>query len=171
MKNNTWIKKNLILLTSIMFLSPAFAFEDYILMSDGKLTDIKIQHNDIIDVYPMITILNDKNTLIIHPLKEGSTKFTVVKNDKEKFLFNVDVNENNTTISSKEGFEMFSVDTPPGNDDFSDLDIEKLDEPPFIKNFETDEAKTDFDQNTNDALFYRQLINSLNLPLKLRGDN
>ena len=40
-----------------------FAYEDCIISTDGKMTDIKIQHNDIIDVFPLITIMNDKMSL------------------------------------------------------------------------------------------------------------
>lgn len=101
---------------------PAFALEDRILSTEGKLTDIKIEDNKIIDVCPLVTIMNDKNTLIVHPLKTGNTRFCVLKNDKDIVMFNVKVTEEETIVDELEGFEIFSLDLPP--EDF------ELDTPP-----------------------------------------
>ena len=142
------MKKSLLTILSFLLTLPVFAFEDCLIMSDGKLNNIKIQHNDIIDVFPLITIMNDKNTIIVHPLKEGTTKFSVVKNDKDKYIFTVKVTENNTFIDNEEGFEgfeVFNIDCPPGSYEYYfDLDeppamdetdnfINNIDEPPFLK--------------------------------------
>ena len=107
------MKKYIILLALSMLSLPTFAFEDYIITTDGKLTDIKIQHNDIINVYPLITVDNEKNTLVIEPLKVGETKFTVLKNNKDKYLFNVNVTEDKTTVEVVEGFGILAIDAPP----------------------------------------------------------
>ena len=107
------IKKYLTAVALLVLSLPTFAFEDYLITTDGKLTDIKIQHNDVINVYPLITVDNDKNTLIIEPLKVGETKFTVLKNNKDKYLFSVNVTENKTTVEVVEGFGILSIDAPP----------------------------------------------------------
>lgn len=107
------------------------AYQDYIITTDGKLTDIAVQNNEIIDVYPMITIMNDKNTLIVHPLKEGNSMFRVVKNKKEKIYFSVKVETENTTISDVEGFNIYSIDEPPNMYEY------ELDEPPMLKGVES----------------------------------
>ena len=65
------IKKYLLTALSIILTYPVFAYEDCIITTNGKLTDIKIQHNDIINVYPLITVDNNKNTLVIEHLKTG----------------------------------------------------------------------------------------------------
>lgn len=139
------MKKFLLTILSLILVLPVFAFEDCLMMSNGKLNNIKIQHNDIIDVFPLITIMNDKNTIIIHPLKEGTTKFSVVKNDKERYIFTVRVTEDNTFVETKDGFEVLNIDCPPGSYEYYfDLDeppaigeednyIKNLDEPPFLK--------------------------------------
>ena len=119
----------------LIFLStPVFAYEDCILVTDGKLTDIKIQHNEIIDVFPLITIMNKKNTLIVHPLKTGNSKFTVIKNNKDKYLFEAIVKENSTIINDVEGFEVLSVDCPPDYYEGYFEDYFEFDEPPFLPN-------------------------------------
>lgn len=80
--------------------------------TDGKLSDISIEHNDIIDVYPIFTIMNEKNTLFVHPLKTGKTRFCVLKNGKQKVMFNVEVTEEGTTIGEVAGFEILVLDIP-----------------------------------------------------------
>jgi hypothetical protein len=90
-----------------------FAYEDVIVTTDGKLTDISIENNSILDVYPLITIMNDKNTLFFHPLKTGTTSVCVLKNEKEKILFNVEISENITKITDTKGFDILSLDAPP----------------------------------------------------------
>jgi len=146
---NTIMKKYLLTALSLMLVLPSFAFEDCIITTDGKLTNIKIQHNDIIDVYPMITIMNDKNTLIVHPLKEGFSEFSVIKNNKDKFFFGVNVTEEKTSIPEVKGFDILTVDCPPNSYEYLfDLDtppvinptenenieyIENLDEPPELR--------------------------------------
>jgi len=120
------IKKFFILLIFFNILQ-AQAFEDYIVTTKGKLTNIEIENNTIIDVHPLVTLMNDKNTLIVHPLKTGATCFKVRKNYKENFLFQVFVEENKTTISNVDGFEVLSIDVPPEEDFILDL-------PPLLKN-------------------------------------
>lgn len=94
-------------------ISPAFAFEDCIISTNGKLTDISIENNKIIDVYPLITVMNEKNTLIVHPLMEGKTRLCVLKNGKEKIMFNVTVEDDKTTVGDVEGFSILRIDPPP----------------------------------------------------------
>lgn len=101
------------------------AFEDYIVTTKGKLTDISIEDNTIVNVYPLITIMNNKNTLMVTPLKVGKTRFCVLKNNKEKIMFEIDITEDKTKISDVNGFDILSLDTP-----FYEF---KLDEPPLLK--------------------------------------
>jgi len=131
MKNVKWkIKSLLLLFFFLLFMQSVFAYEDCIITADGRMSDIKIQHNDIIDVFPLITVMNDKNTIIVHPLKTGQTKFSVVK-DNNKFFFDVKVTEEKTYVSNVDGFEMLTIDCPPIEEYF------ELDEPPA--EFELDE--------------------------------
>lgn len=88
------------------------AFEDCIISTNGKLTDISIENNNIVDVYPLVTISNDKNTLIVHPLSVGKTRFCVLKNNKNIVMFNIEVKENETLIEDVEGFDILTIDIP-----------------------------------------------------------
>lgn len=111
----------------ILSLQSVFAFEDCVLYGNGKLTDISIENNKIIDVYPLITVMNEKNTLIVHPLQVGKTRFCVLKNGKDKVMFNVVVEENKTIIDEVEGFDILQIDSPPNVYEY-DLDM-----PPITK--------------------------------------
>ena len=125
------IKK--IIISLIFFTTlQANAFEDYIISTNGKLSNILIENNEIVDICPIITIANDKNILMVHPLKEGITCFTVVKNNKEKFLFNIKITEDKTTILPIKGFDILSLDIPPIEEDLDML----LDLPPEIEKIE-----------------------------------
>ena len=116
------MKKFLFLLSLIML--PAQAFQDCVITADGKLSDISIEQNDIIDVYPLFTVMNEKNTLFVHPLKEGKTRLCVLKNNKKIVMFNVEVKPDETIISEAEGFEVFSIDPPPEAQEYSfELDL------------------------------------------------
>lgn len=119
------VKIFLTILISLLTLQ-AHAFEDCIITNSGKLTDISIEDNTVINVYPIITIMNNKNTLIVTPLKEGKTRFCVLKNNKEKIMFNVEVTKNKTIIDEVKNFEILSLDVPPSNDFV-------LDEPPMLR--------------------------------------
>jgi len=120
------MKKSLIIFAiSILTIIPSFAFEDGLITTDKKLTDIRIEDNTIIDVIPLYTIMNEKNTLIVHPLKTGSTRFSVLKGGKEIVLFNVKVTNDETIIDPVKGFDVFQIDCPPNFYEF-ELDIPPL---------------------------------------------
>ena len=105
---------------------PVFGYEDCIISTNGKMTDIKVQDNKVIDVFPLITVMNDKNTLIVHPLSEGKSKFSILKNGKEKVIFDVEVKSEKTLINNVSGFDILTVDCPPNI--YSEMF--ELDEPP-----------------------------------------
>ena len=113
-ESGKWKTKGLIIAAALLFSSPAFAFEDVIITNNAPLTQIKVQNNEIIDVFPLATIMNDKNLLIVHPLKEGSSKFSVVKNNKYTVEFSVKVEAEKTIIDNVNGFEILAIDSPPG---------------------------------------------------------
>ena len=122
------MKKLLLLIFSIYVTCPAiYAYQDCIIINKAKLTDINIEDNTVVDVYPLTTLMNDKNTLIVHPLKSGKTRFCVLKNNKNLALFNVEVSEYNTNVNAPEGFDVFTLDPP---DEIEEYDF-VLDLPPL----------------------------------------
>ena len=67
--------------------------------------------------------MNEKNTLLVRPLKEGETRFCVLKNNKDKIMFTVKVEADKTTIDDVDGFDILGIDEPPEEYEF------ELDEP------------------------------------------
>ena len=110
----------------LCFSLQAHAFEDYIITTNGKLTDISIEDNTVVDVYPLITIMNEKNTLMVSPLQVGKTRVCVLKNNKDKIMFNIEIQKDKTFIDEVKDFEILSLDIPESNEFI-------LDEPPKLK--------------------------------------
>ena len=138
-----------IILTTLIFLTAlqAQAFEDFILSTDSKISNIKIKDTSVIKINPLTTILNEKNTLFIIPQKIGETSFSLQKGDKI-FNFNVVVKDNETIISETDEFEIVSLDTHP-----QILDCE-IDLPPVLKKKETiniDGAIIEIEPNSEEA--------------------
>ena len=128
-KINSYVKSGAFLLLFGFFvlqMPSAFALEDGLVVSNKKLSDIKIEDNTIIDVFPLYTVMNEKNMLIVHPLRIGNTRFSVLKNNKDIVLFNVKVAEYETVIDPVDGFDVFQIDCPPNFYEF------ELDVPPEI---------------------------------------
>ena len=117
----------------IFFAIPSHAFEDYVIIGNGKLTDISIENNKLVDVCPLITVMNEKNTLIVKPLEVGSTRFCVLKNNKDICMFNINIEENKTTIDEVEGFDIFALDIQDINNTNNEEDEFELDEPPILR--------------------------------------
>ena len=109
------------------------ACEEYILSTENTLSKIKVENQDILSVKPIVTIDNSKNTLFITPIKKGQTSFSFIKNGNEKVTIDVNIEEEKTTFSKEDGFDIISFDAPPVILDYL------LDEPPVIKT----EPKTD----------------------------
>ena len=118
--------KKIIMILLIFFSAlQANAFEDLILSSNEKMTDIKIENNQIINIHYLTTILNEKDTIFINPINIGETSFSLIKAN-EKYTFNIKVDEDETFINNIEGFEIVSLDTPPQILDF------EIDPPPVL---------------------------------------
>lgn len=117
--------KKLLIILLLMLFSPVFAYQDCLIANDGKLTDISIENNTIVDVYPLITVMNEKNTLIVHPLKEGSTRVCVLRNNKNIVMFNIKITKNETIIDEVEGFDILPIDKPYNYNDEEEFELDK----------------------------------------------
>ena len=71
--------------------------------------------------------MNNKNILFVKPLQEGKTSFSVLKNGKNVYNFDVNVTKDKTEISEVKGFQVLTLDCPPNNKTL------KLDLPPKPK--------------------------------------
>lgn len=137
------MKKFLIFLFILCFSLQVQAFEDIVLSTDGKITNIKIKDTSIININPLTTIQNERNILFITPLKTGETTFSLIKDD-EKYDFNIKVEKNKTILNENDEFEILSLDIQP-----EILDCE-IDLPPVLRKKEIiniDGATVEIDSN------------------------
>lgn len=126
--------KWLISIFSVFFITlQVQAFEECMIMANGKLTDISIVDDAIVEINSLITIMNEKNILVVSPLKTGKTKVSVIKNNKDRIIFNIEVLENKTIIDKVEGFEILALDEPSESFELDEPPVGfELDEPPFL---------------------------------------
>lgn len=119
-------KAGLCILIAAMIM-PVYALEDCIITSDTKMTDIEVENPDVIEVHTLVTVMNEKNTLVVHPLKIGKTSFSVMK-DGVRVNFKVNIDDYETEVESVNGYDVLPLDEPP---EFVDCDIDR---PPILRN-------------------------------------
>ena len=102
-----------LLLTTLLTITPAYAFDDVLIISPTPVNSVIVKDNSILDAKPLFTIDNEKKFIIIKPIKEGKTVIELTTaNGSEK----LDVNINKTTnIDLPKGYNMFEIDMPPSN--------------------------------------------------------
>jgi len=95
----------------VVFASQAFAYENYILISDKNISDVDVKDATIISVVPITTLNNEKTSAIITSLKSGDTQFTFNKG-KKLVSFEVKVTPDKTVISNVAGVKIILIDLP-----------------------------------------------------------
>ena len=106
------MKKILLTILLINFMLPAFAFEDYMIVSKTPVKSVTAENNKIVEDKPVFTIDNEKKILILTPVSSGKTKIIVNTTEGEK-IFDIKITDKKTTIKPQEGFEYFQIDNPP----------------------------------------------------------
>ena len=106
------MKKIISTILLINFMLPAFAFEDYMIVSKTPVKSVTAENNKIVEVKPVFTIDNEKKIIILTPISSGKTKIIVNTTEGEK-IFDIKITDKKTTIKSDEGFEYFQIDNPP----------------------------------------------------------
>lgn len=105
------MKKIVLLLALFMLPLQAFAFREYMVISDALVRDVSIRDSSIATVTPLQTMDNAKKVIFVTPKKNGKTKITVqlLQSVVEMELI---VNGNNTFISPHDGFVVIPTDLP-----------------------------------------------------------
>ena len=102
-----------VLLTLLIMSSPAFAFQDYLIISKQPVKSVSVSDPEILDITPLYTIDNQKKVLILNPKQIGKTKIKVTRFGSERYI-NVKVSDEKTDIKHRIGdFHCFILDTPP----------------------------------------------------------
>lgn len=102
------------ILTILLLSSPVFAFEDYMIISNHPVKFVRAQDKEILDVFVLSTIDNQKKNIIITPKKVGKTKIVVnFANNEDSEKIDVKVTENRTFMNVPSDFKLFLLDVPP----------------------------------------------------------
>jgi len=103
---------------------------DYLIMSDDCVKNTLLSNPEILSLSPFFTIFNEKNTLLLHPMKQGSSDVTILF-DKTYDSFKIQVLPKTSKLPDKtvkmDGLEILLLDSMPVHEEFD------IDQPPNIK--------------------------------------
>ncbi len=104
-----------ILLTILLTMSPAFAYEDILIISPTPVNSVIVKDPSIVQAKPVFTIDNEKKFIIITPKTNGKTEIEInTSGDTQKIDISVD---KTTKIDLPNDFAVFEIDIPPENID------------------------------------------------------
>ena len=106
------LKKIMSLLIISSFLAPCHAYENYMLMTDKKVTNIKVSNEDVITVKPIVSLNCDGNSMMIIPRSVGRSNLSFCKGKKRIKLW-VIVKANKTCIKKVNGVKVVPMGLPP----------------------------------------------------------
>lgn len=90
--------------------------KNYILSTQRTVESLAVSKPDIVSVSPFFTIFNEKNVILIQPIKAGKFNLTVFT-DKEDSVFEIiikpAVGNKELPELQNEDFELFLLDVPP----------------------------------------------------------
>ncbi|HNW26161.1 MAG TPA: pilus assembly protein N-terminal domain-containing protein [Candidatus Gastranaerophilaceae bacterium] len=130
------VKKIILLTIFLLFGTNCFALESfeihlgksYILSTQSIVETIAVSDSEIVNVSPFFTIFNEKNVILVQPLKMGKSNLTIFTGKGDvKFEITVkpSVKYEELPRLQNEIFELLLLDTPPVIDEI------KLDEHPI----------------------------------------
>lgn len=105
--------KNILYTSVLMILSTNFAFaENYIMMSNESITAVECSNCGVICVKPIATLMNDKKTIIITPVKDGTAEFKV-KLKNRTLTYKAVVKDEKINFSGNRVIKIVPLDLPP----------------------------------------------------------
>jgi len=96
---------------TILFTNVAKA-ENYIMLSNESITAVECQNSGVISVKPLSTLMNDKRTIIISPLKDGVADFKV-KLKNRTLGYKATVKDNKIEFKGNRVIKIVPLDLPP----------------------------------------------------------
>ena len=113
--------KNILITTVLILFSTNLAFaENYIMMSNESILSVDCSNCGVVAVKPLATLMNDKKTVIITPLKDGTAEFKV-KLKHRTLSYKAVVKDGKIDFSGNRIIKIVPLDLPPefvphGND-------------------------------------------------------
>ena len=100
-----------LILTILLTMTPAFAFEDILIISPTPVNSVTVKNPSIVDAKPVFTIDNEKKFIILSQKNNGKTEIEVKTTNKTEKI-NVNFGKK-TKINLPENFAIFEIDLPP----------------------------------------------------------
>lgn len=101
-----------------------FAYDDLIISCGDTIAQIKNRTPNIVTVETLTTIMNERDTILVDVLKEGTADFTLIFETGQIADFKLNIDEKSTKITKQtKDFEVFviddyakeiEIDLPPG---------------------------------------------------------
>ena len=118
------MKKILGILFNFAIALQATAYEDLIMSCDDTIAQIKNKTPYIITVDTLTTLMNNRDTILVDTLKEGTGEFTLIFETGQIADFKLKIDEKSTQIIKQtKNFDVFviddyaketEIDLPPG---------------------------------------------------------
>ena len=107
-----------------IFVQKVFAFDNYVLHTDKPVMKIISSDSDVIVANVLVTIMNEKDTVIVMPKKQGKAVLTFYFKD-ETIEIPVTVRKNKTVFKKHPKLNFIKLDIPP--------QIFQIDLPPSVE--------------------------------------
>lgn len=105
--------KNILFITVLMLFSANLVFaENYIMMSNESITAVECSDCGVICVKPLATLMNEKKTIIITPIKDGSAEFKV-KLKNRTLTYKAIVKDGKIDFTGNRVIKIVPLDLPP----------------------------------------------------------
>lgn len=114
------------LILCAIFVQKVFALDDYVLHTDKPIVKLTTSDANIIVANVLVTIMNEKDTVIIMPKQQGKAVLTFYFKD-ETIAVPVSVKKNKTVFKKNPKLNFVKLDVPP--------QIFQIDLPPRVEEF------------------------------------
>lgn len=105
--------KTILITTVLMVFSTNLVFaENYIMMSNESITAVECSNCGVICVKPLATLMNEKKTIIITPVKDGSAEFKV-KLKNRTLTYKAVVKDGKIDFTGNRVIKIVPLDLPP----------------------------------------------------------
>lgn len=116
------MKKVLLFLTLFILPLQADAYQDYIIFSDNPVSSAVIEDSNIAEVFPLQTIANKKETILLKAKKDGKTNIIITTSQGERRI-GINVKSDKIIFNDLNGFNTEVCDIPPQNLKINGLDV------------------------------------------------
>lgn len=110
------MKKNIfylvIALICTMFMTKGFAFDDYVVHTTKPVNKVVSSDRNIVTANVLVTIMNEKDTILISPKGEGKA-ILIFEFSDETITVPVTVKKNRAVFKKNTGLEFVKLDPPP----------------------------------------------------------